>query len=111
MDKTDLIEVLEALQEARKREESFWSKNSGTIAASLLVLFFGFAGMWAVEMDRNSVKIATKLDGISDQIQKIEGIDKRVSTIEDTRFSSDDAKEMRSRIRALEGRVSKLEGK
>ena len=109
MTKNELIDMLGAVEAHRKGDESFWAKHSGALAAGLLTLFFGFAGAWALQMDRQSVEITTKLDGISQQIGKIEGIDKRVSRIEDTRFSNDDADKIDARLRELEKRVTQLE--
>jgi len=96
----------------------FWDANAGKILATLIAAFAMAACAWAVQMDRQSVDIASTLKQIQRQLddrdakfRELDQIDRRLGLVEATRFTQQDARKMRDQCDALRLRVSALESK
>ena len=83
---------------------SFWGEHGGKIAAGIATAFLLGAGAWAVQMDRQSVRIGYALEQIQNQLKEQNGrlgelnqLEKRVTRIEDNRFTERDAEKIRLR--------------
>ena len=98
------------------KTETWWSKHGGGIAAGVTcALVLGALG-WMVQMDRSNTKITVQLESIEKSLLKVteklttlNQIEKRVTLIETTRFTEQDAKELSNKCDRLESRITALE--
>ena len=121
MKDTDLEEATtplwddETMPPYKPTANSFWDEHSGKILAALIITGTVSIGGWALQMDRSSQKIQYQLDNITLQLDQrnsklnlVYELDKRITRIEDTRFSADDASKRfqvnEARIKAIEDR-------
>lgn len=97
-------------------DRSWWSEHGGKIAASMVAAFLVGAGAWAVQMDRQSVRIGMSLEQIqvslvkqSQKLDELNQLEKRVTRIEDNRFTDSDAKVFMKKCEGLDSRIRTLE--
>lgn len=90
--------------------------SSVKVGAGIVSAFIIAATAWAITMDRQNVRINVALENIQKQLDNtttkldsLNTIEKRVTRIEDNRFTTRDAEAMMDRCTQVEERVRVLE--